>query len=207
MEGEIMSAPEQTLHNQRTVPFARPSRRGAGCVALVALLLGLVIGAAGALLYISSTESDRPPLATPAAQSNGAIVVQLGNSYMTRLVEKDISSAGLPGTIENVQVATQNDQLVVTGDDRLTVFGIPITKNFTLLLQPLAQSCQFRVHVLHADLGGMPITGFVASFEDNINQQLHFGTAGLPPGFAYCTTGVRTGAQGLSLILSATPTT
>jgi hypothetical protein len=201
-----MSVPEQGFYNQQTAPVGRPARRGTGCQALPAFLLGLVIGVVGAILYITATGSDRAPIPTPAVSSNGTIVVQLSTFYMAQLIEKDIGSSGLPGTIEHVQVTAEpNDQLIVTGDDRLTVFGIPITKNFTLRLQPLAQNCLFRVHVLHADLGGIPVTGFVASFEDRINQQLHFGTAGLPPGFAYCTTGVRIATPGLSLILSATP--
>src|SRR5579875_252879 len=201
-----MSVPEQGFSDQRTMLLARPARRGAGCMTLLALVLGLGIGVVGTLLYITSTGGDRPPLSTPAVPSNGAILVQLSTAYAGQLIEKDIGTLGVPGTIENVQVtAQQNNQLTVTGDDRLTVLGIPITKNFTLRLQPLAQNCQFRVHVLHADLGGMPVTGFVAQFEDRTNQQLHFGKAGLPPGFAYCTTGVRTGTAGLSLILSATP--
>jgi hypothetical protein len=202
-----MGVPGQAFYDQRTARIGRPARRGSGCVTFLVFLMGLTLGVVGVLLYITSTGSDVPPLSAPAASSNGAIVVQLSTGYVAQLIEKDIGSSGLPGTIEHIQVAAQpNDQLIVTGDDRITVFGIPITKNFTLRLQPLARSCAFQVHVLHADLAGMPVTGFVASFEDRINQQLHFGTQGLPPGFAYCTTGVHTGAQGLSLILSATPT-
>ena len=52
---------------------------------------------------------------------------------------------------------------------------------------------------------GIPVTGFVQSFESHINQQLQEKPSGLPKGFQYCTTGVRTTPAGMFITYSATP--
>jgi len=48
------------------------------------------------------------------------------------------------------------------------------------------------------------VTGFVQSFESRINQQLQQKPSGLPKGFQYCTTGVRTTPAGMFITYSAT---
>jgi len=177
-----------------------------GCSA-VALLLGLVIGIGGLVLYTSVSQSDRLPVTVPPSSSQNAIHIQLSSAFITQLVKKNISSAGLPGKISNVQVVlTKGSPMTVTGDDQIDVLGIAITRRFTLTLQPLVQSCRPHVHVLHADMGGIPVTGFASSFEAQIDQQLQFNTNDLPRGFTYCATSVQTETNALSVNMSATPT-
>ncbi len=112
----------------------------------------------------------------------------------------------MPGTVKNVQVQlAQNGQINVFGDDVLDVVGIPVTKHFKLTLQPYISSCQLKVHVIHADLSGIPVTGFVANFENQINQQLVVNLSKLPGGFTYCATSVHTAVQNLVVTYSAHP--
>lgn len=87
----------------------------------------------------------------------------------------------------------------------MDMLGLTITRQFTITLQPFIQNCKPRIRVLHADMQGIPITGFVASFEDQINQQLQFKTSDLPPGFVYCATSVQTTNNTLEVGFSATP--
>jgi hypothetical protein len=176
-----------------------------GC-AVATFLLGLVIGFGGLLLYASASQSDRPPVTVSPASSQEAIHTQISSAFITQLVKKNISSAGLPGQISNVQVAlTKDSPMTITGDDQVDVMGIAITRHFTVTLQPLVQSCRPHVHVLHADMGGIPVTGFVTSFESQIDQQIQFKTSDLPPGFTYCATSVQTETNALSVNMSATP--
>jgi hypothetical protein len=64
------------------------------------------------------------------------------------------------------------------------------------------------VHVLHADLGGLPVTGLAAIFEEHLNQQLSQQPtpAGLPAGFRYCAVATWTTTNGLWISYSAQPT-
>ena len=95
--------------------------------------------------------------------------------------------------------------MTITGDDEFSVLGIDMTRNFTLVVQPYVTSCVLQMHVVHADVGSIPVTGFVPTFESKINQQLRAKPSGLPTGFTYCTVGVRIVTGGLFVSYSATP--
>ena len=169
-------------------------------------VLGIIVGVAGVLLYALSISADQQPLDTPAAPQNGSIVVQVSNAYISQVVQKNLQSSGMPGKVQNVHVQlVHNGPMTVTGDDVLTVLGVNTTKHFTILLQPFIQACQLHVRVLRADLSGIPVTGFVATFEEQINQQLQVKASNLPKGFLYCTVGVRTEPQAMFVTYSATP--
>ena len=176
-----------------------------GC-ATVAFLLGLIIGIGGLVIYLNASQSDRSLLTVPPSSNQNAIHIQLSSVFVTQLVKRNIGSAGLPGQISNVQVVLiRNAPMTITGDDQVNVLGIAITRRFTVTLQPLVQSCRPHVRVLHADTGGIPVTGFASSFEAQIDQQLQFNTNDLPQGFTYCATGVQTEKDALSVNVSATP--
>ncbi len=174
-------------------------------------LLGVVVGVGGVLFYILSVEQDRPPIsASPVVTtptSTSGIVIQISNAYITALVRKSIETAGLPGTVKNIQVKlVHNGPITVTGDDQLSFLGVSITKHFALQVQPLVNGCQLEVHVVHADMDGIPITQFVSTFESQIDQQLRVDPSTLPKGFKYCLTEVHTEPQGIFATYSATPT-
>jgi hypothetical protein len=176
-----------------------------GCAAVI-FLFGLVIGIGGLVLYAIISQSDRPLVAIPPVSSQNAVHVQLSSTFITQLVKKNISAAGLPGKVSNVQVVlTKNGPMTITGDDQVDVLGLAIVKHFTVIVQPLVLACRPHVHVLHADMDGIPVTGFATSFESQIDQQIQINTKDLPQGFTYCATGVQTEANALSVNVSATP--
>ncbi len=168
----------------------------------VTFLLGAIFGVMSILLYALSISGTVQPLVpVPPPQSN-AIKVQVGPIYLTQLVERDLRSSGM-GNVSNVIVnLSQGDQMTINGDDQV-IFGL--TRPFTIVIQPLIDSCQLKVRVLHADLSGISITGFVSNFENQINQQLESKSPNLPAGFIYCKTSVSTDRQGLYLTYSAKP--
>ena len=169
-------------------------------------LIGLFVGVLGVLLYFLSISADLQPLSLPSTPQTGSIVVQVSNTYISQIVQKNIQSAGLPGQVQNIHVQLAHNQpITVTGDDVTSVLGINVTRHFTILLQPYIQLCQLHVHVLRADLSGIPVTGFVATFEGKINQQLQVKVSNLPQGFIYCTVGVHTETNAVFIVYSATP--
>ena len=171
-------------------------------VPLLAFLLGLIVGIAGVLIYLLAISSDRPPLTTSLPPQTNDISIQVGPLFITRLVEKDLRAAGLSG-ISNVHVTLAiGDQMTIDGDDQLF---LGISRHFTIVVQPVVNDCQLSMHILHADLAGIPVTGFVSNFESQGNQQLQGNPSNLPSGFTYCKTGVRTDPQGLYITISATP--
>ena len=200
---------QPTYNNYR---FASQRSRGTGCltgcIGLVLFLLGIAVGVAGILVYSSSNVSDSQALATPKPPDTGAIIVQVSTTYITQLAAKAVSSSNTPGNVRNIQVRmAHNSPIAVTGDDQLTAFGMTITRHFTLTFQSYVRACQLQVHLLHADLAGIPIpvTLLASTFENEINQQLQVDVTNLPHGFVYCTTAVRTEPGGLFVTYSATP--
>lgn len=181
------------------------SRKGRVIFPIATFAIGMATALLIVLLVLLSLSKDVPLISMPGA-SAGDIVIQVGPGYITHLVAQDLLTAGLPGTVKNVQVTfARGDQMNIDGDDQFSIVGIGFTRHFTINLQPYVRNCQLQVHVLHADLSGIPVTSFVASFESQINQQLLVKTTDLPQGFTYCNTGVRTDPTGLFVIYSATP--
>jgi hypothetical protein len=132
--------------------------------------------------------------------------VEADKAFLTQLVTKNLRDSGMPGQIENVEVdLSQGDQMTVKGDDGFRVLGIRVARHFTFVVQPYVSSCFLQVHVVHADFSNVPITGFARIFESHINQQLQKKPEGLPTGFQYCTTGVRTDPSGMFVTYTATP--
>jgi hypothetical protein len=167
---------------------------------LVGLLLGFVI------LLLMVVGGDGQLHSVPNNSAAGEIVVEANRAFLTDLTMQNLKTSGIPGTVKNVQVTLKNgDQMTVTGDDEFSLLGIGMVRNFTLVLQPYVTSCVLQMHVIHADVGGIPITGFVETFESNINTQLRTKPTGLPTGFTYCTVRVRTETEGMFVSYSATP--
>ncbi|MBX5448488.1 hypothetical protein [Thermogemmatispora sp.] len=175
-------------------------------------LLGMLSGASGALalllVMLLMLGTDRPPLSSPPAGQSD-VVLQLSSTYLTALVTRSLPQVGLPGQASNVRVILQPGALVdVTGDETLTLLGVSVTRPFTLQLQPLASACHLQVHLLHADLGGLPLTWLALPLETRLNELLTRQPAptGLPSGFRYCTVAVHTTADALWISYRAEPT-
>jgi hypothetical protein len=155
------------------------------------------------LVLIGHSSEDQLGVVTAG---QGDIIVETDRAFLSHLVSMNLSNAGLPGIIRNVNVELVNgDQMAINGDDTFSLFGIGITRPFTVIVQPYVRSCALLIHVVQADLSGIPVTGFVSSFESQINQQLAQKPTGLPEGFQYCATGVRTTPDGMFVTYAATP--
>lgn len=181
------------------------SRRVRRIFPIVTFAVGMVTALLIIVLVFSVTK-DVPPVSMPGSSSQGSIVIQLGPAYITHIVAQALPTAGLPGTVKNVRVTlARGDQMTVDGDDQFSVVGIGFTEHFRVILQPYVHNCQLQIRVLHADLANIPVTGFVSSFESQINQQLQVKSSDFPKGFVYCNTAVRTDPSGLFITYSATP--
>jgi hypothetical protein len=179
------------------------SRTGRIVIPLVALLLGIIIGVGSLFLYGLSGQGKALPVPGPGRTD---ISVLADKSYITSIVSMNLRESGLPGTVENVQVdLASGDQLTINADDAFSILGLAFSKHFTVIVQPYISNCSLQVHVTHADLSSIPVTGFVSAFEASINEQLQQKPGALPLGFQYCATSVRTQPTGLLLTYSAIP--
>jgi hypothetical protein len=136
-------------------------------------------------------------------------VLQLSPAYLTALVNQHLPQSGLPGQISHLRITTQPGALIeIRGEETLTILGVALTRPFLLQVQPLTSACHLEVHLLHADLGGLPVTGLVALFEGRLNEQLAQQPAptGLPSAFLYCAQATWTTTSGLLVSYSAQPT-
>ena len=167
---------------------------------LIGLLTGFII------LLLVVVGRDGQLHVTPKIPVTGNIIVEADRAFLTHLVTHNLKTSGIPGTVKNVQVTLlHGDQMTITGDDEFSVLGIDMTRNFTLVVQPYVTACVLQMHIVHADVGSIPVTGFVSTFGANINSQLRAKPEGLPAGFTYCTIGVRTEPAGLFVSYAATP--
>ncbi len=180
------------------------SRSGRISIPIAALLLGIVIGIGSLLLYGLSGDGKALPAPGPGKTD---ISVVADKAFITTLVNMGLRQSDLPGTVENVQVdLASGDQLTINADDAFNILGIGFTKHFTVVVQPYVSNCALQVHITHADLSSIPVTGFVSAFGESINEQLQEKPAGLPQGFQYCATSVSTQSAGMLLTYSAIPT-
>jgi hypothetical protein len=188
----------------RVRPWLR-TRTGRIVVPSVALVLGILLGVLGILLYALAISGGQPLKVASPSSTPGNIVVQVDTAYLTDLVKQNLGTSGMPGSISDVNVTLSNGaQMTITGNDRFSLLGIGITRPFTLIVQPYVSACYLQMHVIHADLSAIPVTGLVQTFESSINAQLR-SVATLPQGFTYCAVGVRTEPNSMFITYSATP--
>ncbi|HLI08208.1 MAG TPA: hypothetical protein VKV40_16695 [Ktedonobacteraceae bacterium] len=181
------------------------SRTGRVIFPIATFVAGMLTALIIVLLVILSFGGDEPTISNPVV-SGGDIVIEIGPSYITHLVAQNLQTAGLPGTVKNVQVTlASGDRMTVQGDDQFSMLGISFTRRLTVILQPYTRTCQLQVRVTHADLQGIDVTHFAANFQGQINNQLRVNTGSLPQGFTYCDVGVRTTPSGLFVTYIATP--
>ena len=203
----LPSQPEaQTVPGKLRFPRGRAwlrSRTGRTVIPVVTLLVGIVLGIFSFFLF---GESGAEPIIVVPASSKGDIIVKADRAFLTQLVTKNLNSSGLPGQIQSVDVnLTQGNQMIVSGEDMLSILGVGVTRHFTFIVRPYVSSCVLQIHIVRADFSNIPVTGFAQGFESHINKQLRKKPEGLPNGFRYCTIGVRTEPAGMFVTYSATP--
>jgi len=181
------------------------------------LLVGIVLGVVGMLLFQLSIGVTRAPITntlTPVASGN--VTVHADQSVITPLLENSVQSIDLPanGSVSNVQIQfTSGSQMNITGNYQVSVLGIPVTQPFSLDAQLIVDNCQVQVHILQADFSNISVTGLVALFEDKINQKLAqlIPQNNLPGNVELCLINIATDEQGISatfdlVVPSGTPT-
>jgi len=205
LEAEPASKSPQPVQPQRKFNFRNLGRRILSRSVLIpgmTFVSGLIFGVLLIIAYALSISANGQVLPNPSPPASSDLTAQAGRAYITHLVEKNIRTSGM-AEATNIQVTlARGDQMTIEGDDQV-VLGV--TRHFTLLVQPVILSCELKIHVVHADLGGVPITGFVTNFEGQINQQIQSQSTTLPAGFVYCKTSVRTDPQFMYVTLSAKP--
>jgi hypothetical protein len=196
---------KKTLNQPRFARFRSwlRSRTGRIVIPLIALLIGVVLGVTAIFL---SGEAGVGPIIIVPGSSKGDIIVEADRIFITQLVTKNLTSSGMPGHIQNVNVTLkEGSQMIVSGEDVLQIFGVQVNRPFTFNVQLYVSSCFLKIHIVHADFSNIPVTSFAQSFESQINEQLQQKPEGLPSGFQYCTTGVRTESAGIFVTYEAIP--
>lgn len=179
------------------------SRTGRVVIPLITFLVGIVLGITA--LFLFGKPGVGPIIIVPGS-SKGDIIVEADRRFITQLVTKNLDTSGMPGQIQNVNVnLKEGGQMIVSGEDVFSIFGIQVIRPFTFTVQLYVSSCVLEIHIVHADFSNIPVTSFAQSFESQINQQLQKKPEGLPSGFQYCTTGVRTEPDGMFVTYAAIP--
>jgi hypothetical protein len=213
-----LNGPEETQHT--TADISIPTRKrnvGRSILYAAFLLVAIVVGAVGMLLFqlsISGTRSPIPAALTPVASGN--VTVHADQSIITPLLQNSVEEIDLPanGSISNVQIQFANGtQMNITGNYQVSLLGVPVTQPFTLNAQLLVDNCQVQIHILQANFSNISVTGLVSLFEDKINQKLAqlIPQNNLPGNIEFCLINVSTDAQGINatfnlVVPSATPT-
>src|SRR5947209_2718467 len=104
------------------------SRTGRIVIPLIALLIGVVLGVTTIFLF---GESGIGPIINAPGSSKGDIIVEADRIFITQLVTKNLTSSGMPGQIQNVNVnLKEGSQMIVSGEDVLKIFGIQVNRPF-----------------------------------------------------------------------------
>jgi hypothetical protein len=180
------------------------------------LLIGIVLGVVGMLLFqlaIGGSKSPLPVATSPV--SSGNVTVHADASVITPLLQNSMQQIALPanGSVSNVQVQfTNGTQMNIAGNYQVSLLGVPVTQPFTLDAQLVVDNCQVQIHVLQANFSGISVTGLVALFEDQINQKLAqlIPQNTLPGGVEFCLINLTTDTQGINatfnLVVPSSPT-
>lgn len=182
----------------------------------VLLLIGIVLGAVGMLLFQLSIGGNRSPLpATPTPVAYGNVTVHADASVITPLLQNSVQQIDFPanGSVSNVQVQfTNGEQMNITGNYQISVLGVPVTQPFALNTQLVVENCQLQIHVLQANFSNISVTGLVALFEDKINQKLAqlVPQNNLPGNIELCLINLATDPQGINatfeVVVPSSPT-
>src|SRR5947209_1542268 len=183
----------------------------------VFLLIGIVLGVIGMLLFQLSIGGTRSPITntlTPVASGN--VTVHAAQAIITPLLQNSVQAIDLPanGSVSNVQIQfTNGTQMNITGNYQVSVLGVPVNQPFTLDTQLIVDNCQVQIHILQANFSNISVTGLVSLFEDRINQKLAqlIPQNNLPGNIEFCLINIATDAQGINatfnlVVPSATPT-
>src|SRR6266581_52020 len=194
-------------------------QRNVGSIVLysIFLLIGIVLGVVGMLLFQLSIGGSKSPVpVAPTSVASGNVTVHADQSVITPLLQNSVQQIDLPanGSVSNVQVQfTNGTQMNITGDYQVSVLGVPVTQPFSLNTQLLVDNCQIQIHILQANFSNISVTGLVSLFEDKINQKLAqlIPKNSLLGNIEFCLINVATDAQGINatfnlVVPSATPT-
>ena len=202
---QIDSSPveAQNAIGNTTLPTRRRSMTHFVLYAAI-LLIGIVLGAVGMLLFQLSIGGTRAPITntlTPVASGN--VTVHADQSIITPLLQSSVQAIDLPanGSVSNVQIQfTNGAQMNITGNYQVSVLGLPVTQPFSLDAQLLVDNCQAQVHILQANFSNISVTGLVSLFEDRINQKLAqlIPQNNLPGNIEFCLIYIATDAQGIT---------
>src|SRR5690348_1787605 len=92
----------------------------------LAFLLGVMVGVGGLLLFLLFMPDAEMTVSPPTQPVNTAIIVQVSPAYIAQATERNMGSAGLPGTVKNVQVKlAKGSPVLMTGDYQFSFLGIP----------------------------------------------------------------------------------
>jgi hypothetical protein len=170
----------------------------------VFLLIGIVLGAIGMLLFqlfIGGTRSPITNTLTPVASGN--VTVHADQSIIIPLLQNSVQAIDLPanGSVSNVQIQFSNGtQMNISGNYQISVLGVPVSQPFTLDTQLIVDNCQVQIHILQANFSNISVTGLVSLFEDRINQKLAqlIPQNNLPGNIEFCLINIATDEQGIT---------
>jgi hypothetical protein len=202
VEEDLIIQPSPRPQRFRKTRRALQSRAARLLVPVLTLLLGIAIGFSSIYWYGSQLNGSA---ASAQTTPSGNIVVQIDKTVITQIVAQNLTKTDLPGTIKNVSVTLQNDSsMIIYADDVNNVFGLDVTRHLTINVQLYVKTCLLQIHITHVDLGGLPVTNFASSAETIINADLAKKNTGLPSGFTYCVSQVRTNASEVFVTYRAT---
>ena len=199
-----------------TTPPTRQRNMSRIVLYVVFLLIGIVLGALGMLLFQLSIGGSKSPVpVAPTSVASGNITVHADQSIITPLLQNSVQQIDLPanGSVSNVQIQfTNGTQMNITGNYQVSLLGVPVTQPFTLNAQLIVNNCQAQIHVLQANFSNISVTGLVSLFEDKINQKLAqlIPQNNLPGNIELCLINIATDAQGMNatfnLVVPSSPT-
>jgi len=201
---EELVAPEGPTSPAKPPPRRRPLHIA---FALLTFLIGILVGGAAVLLIIFANSGTNHPLVTHPSEP-GNITAQVDASLIGPIAQQSLKQSGIPGKISNIQVTfAEGSEMTITGQYQYTVLNIPVTQQFTIVLQPGVDACKLQLHIIKANYGGIPATGFATIFQKTINQRMQDAIPSTIENgkYAICMVGVHTQPGSIAINFTVTP--
>ena len=168
-----------------------------GCGGLV---VGAVVGALVLLLALFAFGPRAEPTSPGVGGQAGNLSINMDDAYLTRQVSAAVAQARLPIALNNVQAEILPDERVKISSD--TTGSFPIGAHLEAVAQLRIVNGQLALHIINAQIGGLPLPGSLASaLERPMNQKMQQVSAYLLPS-GYQITALNSSEHHLQMVIS-----
>jgi len=145
---------------------------------LVTFILGLLLGAAGAVAYMMFGMPARQPVVTAPLPKDPALTIVFGPGVVDQVIQRGAREAAAEASAHDVRTELRNGVIVVDGEVEL----LGQTSHASVELRPVLRAGQLRVDVAQPSVGALPVPvpALEQILERELDTRIHAMLDGMP---------------------------